>query len=443
MTLLIFLSFIIYTLLISLRPHWGIYIILLLLPTYQVRFNMPAFPTTYLEWLILILAAVIFTRLIVNQKYRKTIIARLLTITKQSYWLIIFIFLFLLASGIAIFTSPQTIKALGLFKAYFFEGFLFWILFILLIDNREKLFNSLKTLGVLIIFLSVFGIYQFFTLYHLPPSWWGPGTEPRRIVSFYTYPNAVALLITPILAIYSALLIFWDKLVFPPLQGGVKRDLVFSKKFLIIVTLLGIILLMLTFSRGAWIGYVVAILFLSLFSKFKKPIIALLLIGIVGTLIIPTSRDRLAPLFTGADPASHERIKLYKGTWEIIKENPMIGVGLYGFREAYAEIRESSTDEVLNYPHNFFLNFWVETGLLGVLSVVLILVWIFWKGIKLYKENSETQPLILALFAGIIVLFVHGQVDAPFFKNDLAILFWFLVGIVPILKTFSNKMLRN
>lgn len=421
-------SLIIYALLAFFRPHWGIYVILLLLPSYQIRFPIFNIPTTYLEWLILILAAAVFVRAAISSDFKNTTTNRLLSVAQSSRWLILFILIFLLSAATAIVVSPLTIKALGLFKAYFFEGLLFWLLFILLIDNKQKLFNTIKALGALVVVLSLFGIYQFFTLCRLPPSWWGPGLEPRRIVSLYTYPNAVALLIAPVLAIFSTLIIFKEK---------VKEFI--SGSFLIWVNILGIILLLLTFSRGAWIGYVAAILFLSLFSKYKKLIIVLLVVGVAGILLAPTSRDRLMPIFTGTDPASFERVKLYTGTWEIIKSEPVFGAGLYGFRWAYDDVRKDNTDEVLNYPHNIFLNFWVELGLLGLLALLAILLTTIKSGIVLYKENPEVRPLVLALFAALAVWFVHGQVDAPFFKNDLSILFWFLIGIVPVIKLLNNN----
>ena len=441
--ILITTGLIIYFLITLYRPHWGIYIILLLLPSYQIRFQVFGIPSTFLEWLILILALSVFIKMLLSNHGRISQISikappkvlrnpnpvqdkRLRTIFQNFPGLMIAMGIFLIASIIAIFVSPQTLKALGLFKAYIAEGILFWFLFVLLIDTREKLFSSIKALGLLIVYLSIFGLFQFFTLYRLPPSWWGPGTEPRRVVSLFTYPNAVALLITPILAIYSTLLIFKNK---------INNNL--SATFLIVVNLLGITLLILTFSRGALLGYITAIFLLLFFSQFKKTAFALLTIGVVLILVIPATRNRITPIFTGTDPASYERIKLYKGSFEIIKQSPILGTGLYGFRNAYEELRGSNADEILNYPHNFFLNFWIETGILGLVAIMAMLIWTFQFGKKLYLQNREIQPLVLAVFAGLIVILVHGQVDAPFFKNDLAILFWFWLALLPTISMYE------
>jgi hypothetical protein len=43
----------------------------------------------------------------------------------------------------------------------------------------------------------------------------------------------------------------------------------------------------------------------------------------------------------------------------------------------------------------------------------------------------KKHPSILHLAAGMFLLAViaHGLVDAPYFKNDLSVLFWFMVSI--------------
>ena len=457
MTALLISIFVIYFFLTLFRPHWGIYMILSLLPTYQIRFEIFSLPTTFLECLILILAIVIVLKMFLSHNHDrsqpsfKTVpqviqndnlvrVSRFKNILKNFPHLFILFDLFILAGVISVYTSPETLKALGLFKAYILEGVIFWFMYVILIDTKEKFFKSITAVGVLVSYLAIFGIFQFFTLFGLPASWWGPGSEPRRVVSFYTYPNAVALLITPVLAFFSTLLIFY-KNIFPDTnqlkmkvkiekKRGGQRALL-SKNILIFVNILGIILLVLTFSRGAWLGYIASIVMLLFFSQFRRFVFISLILGLAVIFLIPATRNRISPIFTGKDPASFERVKLYKASFQIIKESPILGAGLYGFRSAYLEIRESENDEILNYPHNFFLNFWIETGLLGLLSILAILIWAFQFGKKIYTEKKDIQPLILAVFAGFVVILVHGQVDAPFFKNDLAILFWFLLALLP------------
>ncbi|MBI4054215.1 MAG: O-antigen ligase family protein [Candidatus Doudnabacteria bacterium] len=413
---LIFLSLVVYLLLTFFRPVWGTYLILLLLPTYQIRFQFFGLPTTFLEWMILLHALVTAVWLL-----KKNIKLPLKKIVLPLRWFIILAGAFATAAFLSVFVAPNTVKALGIFRAYILEALIFCVLLLVWINTKERLYRCFLCLGALVGYLAIFGFFQYLTLFALPPSWWGPGAEPRRVVSLFSYPNAVSLLIGPVLAALTALL------VIKPQDHLVERH----KKIIIFVLSLGIGLLVLTFSRGGWLGYTAATAFLLPFTKLKKTLLVLMAAAVVGSLMIPTFQERVLPALRGEDPAGQERLKLWAGAWEIIKIQPVLGTGLTGFREWYGALRTTNQDEILNYPHNFFLNFWVETGLLGLLAILGVFLWNFKTAAGMFTTRVSSRPLILAALAGLVNIFVHGLVDAPFFKNDLALSFWFFLSIIP------------
>ena len=77
--------------------------------------------------------------------------------------------------------------------------------------------------------------------------------------------------------------------------------------------------------------------------------------------------------------------------------------------------------ERLIYSHNLFLNFWSEIGVIGLLAFVgILMLWLYY-AVKIYKNDKWLG----ACFIGALVaLVVHGLVDVPYFKNDLAFVFW-------------------
>jgi len=438
MNFLIIFLLLIYLVLVFWRPHWGVFIILFALPAYQLRFSVAGIPSTFLEWLILLLALATIVKMFQPaSKHLK----RLRIFLKSSSWLIICVGGVLIASLIAALVSPELLKGLGIFKAYFAEGLLFFVLCVIHLDTQKKLGQAIKSLGLMTICLALFGVYQFFTLYRLPPAWWGPGLEPRRVVSFYTYPNAVSLLTAPILSLFTALWVFKSSLSGHG-EGEAGNGLL-SRKFTATVVASGVVLLILTFSRGAWIGYIASIIFLLLFTRHRKNILLLLVAGIMALVILPVSRARILPVLEGRDPAGQERFKLWKAAWEIIKANPLLGGGLMGFRDWYGALKQSNADNILNYPHNFFLNFWVETGLLGLTAVIGALIWTGKRARELYRKHITSRPLVIATLSAWVALLVHGQFDAPFFKNDLAVLFWFLLAVIPIISLWKQPEIKS
>ena len=48
-----------------------------------------------------------------------------------------------------------------------------------------------------------------------------------------------------------------------------------------------------------------------------------------------------------------------------------------------------------------------------------------YEAIRLLKHLDKPQrALVLGLIGAMSAIFIHGLVDVPYFKNDLAVLFW-------------------
>jgi len=97
------------------------------------------------------------------------------------------------------------------------------------------------------------------------------------------------------------------------------------------------------------------------------------------------------------------------------------------FRQVQQPYYNPTQMERLAYPHNLFLNFWLETGLLGLLAFLGLFGALTAAALKIKKENKF---LGAALLAALAVFFIHGLVDVPYFKNDLAMLFWIIAAII-------------
>jgi len=78
------------------------------------------------------------------------------------------------------------------------------------------------------------------------------------------------------------------------------------------------------------------------------------------------------------DPAIHSRLDYWQLSQEIIKDNPVIGVGMGGF---------SSYHKVEVYPHNIILEFAVEGGVIGLLIFILLIYIILSRTWKIYPNT--------------------------------------------------------
>ena len=147
---------------------------------------------------------------------------------------------------------------------------------------------------------------------------------------------------------------------------------------------------------------------------------------------VPAISSRLAHEFSPSDPNNTvlSRLALWKVTLSMLGDHPLFGAGLFGFARTIDRYRGGVYDEKLIYPHNIVLNFWSETGLLGLLAFVALLVqglrttWTAWR-----SGPPAWRGLQLGVLLALVAILVHGLVDVPYFKNDLSLEFWTLLGL--------------
>lgn len=369
-------------------------LILALLPVYLWRFNIAGFPTTALEILIVVFLLVVLI------KIKKPDLEKIKILGRINYA----VGLFVLAGIISTIVSPEPIKALGQLKAFIIEPVLLFYASVLVIKNQGQCKTILKYLFVAASLISLFGLIQYLTHTGLPLRFWGTGLEPKRITSFFEYPNALALYLGPLFIFFTVIFSKKEKYIpartYPFGTGGHKY-----------ILLPGLILLatalVLTLSRGVAIAVGLALLILA-FKTFPAKKISLAGVILLLILIVSPLRERL--LISDASSLTHAQ--LWQEGIRQIKTNPIFGNGLHGFAAYNVE-----------YPHNIILNLWLELGLLGLTSFGAV-IYFCWNQYK--KKPSELK---LAGMMFLLVLIVHGLVDVPYFKNDLAILFWFMTSL--------------
>ena len=141
MLYLLLLFIILYTYLSWRRNDWSLMLLLFALPSYQVRFNILGIPTTLLEIMIIIVFLTWLSKnykeIIKNIKFKikKSKIDNLKS-KVQRYPFDIEIILILIISFASIAVAGFSNTSFGIFKAYFFEPILIFILIINIFSNK-------------------------------------------------------------------------------------------------------------------------------------------------------------------------------------------------------------------------------------------------------------------------------------------------------------------
>ncbi len=379
------------------RLNWALAVLILALPAYLARSAIGFVPFTLLEAMIWIVFVVWFIKNVVLPKAGRSPAPDVV----RGRWPIL---LLLLIAAIAIEISPDTIGALGIWKAYFVEPIMFFLVFINVIKNKKDLQLIVYALGVSALAISVFAIYQKFTGWAIPNEFWA-AEATRRVTSFFGYPNAIGLYLGPIIILYFGRL-FQQKKIWP---------IVFSL-LVIITSLLSTIFAV---SEGALVGILAGLIFFGLFFNKKSRLITI--VGLIILIIIAASMPALWPELTFQGVSGKIRTEMWRETIQMLKDRPIFGAGLAGYQQTFDSYHQARHIEVYLYPNNIFLNFWSELGLAGLAIFGYLFYNFFSRGWQLLK-NERTWAL--TLMAIMVTIIVHGLVDVPYFKNDLAVMFW-------------------
>jgi hypothetical protein len=319
-----------------------------------------------------------------------------------------------------------------------YEGIVSWISYLLIMHfgylyMRED--RDLKKLSFIISFpvflVSIFALLQYFFNWEIMQ--WFQKTELKRASSLLGHPSY--------LGIYY---ILYLPLVYYALKKLEKNRIVHY--FLLATLLSGLIGLILSFSRGAWLGFAATVITYYLlnrnkiFDYFKKngKIIlmavgfSLIMIAVFnnGSLMSRVA-DRALSITDPNSATTQVRMILYKQSVLMLEDVWLLGIGPdnYAYRAPryFQRSWDAFHDMVADRAHNQFLDYWISFGIGGLASFIILLAW--WT--RLLFKSSEHQDREISEIAKIILSIILGYTVALQFHYstiDLAPMFWFLIG---------------
>jgi O-antigen ligase len=199
-----------------------------------------------------------------------------------------------------------------------------------------------------------------------------------------------------------------------------------------------ILALILTFSRGAWLGSAAALFFLTVISKKWLLIVLLAAFSMASVLNFSSIQDRLASVVRPEDdPSMRDRLQLLRSSLQLGMQNPLLGVG-YGrgrLKEALRPYLKGTAIEhtPIWHTHNIYLELLTGTGFLGLLSFLWLLGNTLLKIWLTALSRSGAQRLLgFALAASWIAALVAGLGDIPFYHHETRIFFFTLLAAAHI-----------
>jgi O-antigen ligase len=400
----------------------GIYLIIFCLPLYLVRLQVFKIPTTVLELMLYGL----FMLWIIKRGYKGLWMA-----LKHERLLIWGIVLLVIGVSIATIFSWDIRLSAGIWKAWFSDAILFFLMFVSIIkkENLKNVFNAWIFSGFVVAIISLIYLIQ------------GNFNYQGRLQGIFDSPNFLAMYIAPILIILLGKIYSLRKTTSqaecmvrtrPRISAAAslgRMTRVFVRIGFSLTAILFFAIIFFTKSYGAWLGILGALVFgavVYLYKRNKKILVlSIILIGFVLVLIAGLSKIKSLEGLQSFDA----RFEIWKTAINSFISYPITGIGPGTFQDYFPPYPKWGVPQ----PHNIFLAFLLQTGLVGFVGFMLILVWFF---------SSCGRPTVgwrqLVIVCLMIYILAHGLVDTTYWKNDLAIMFWMIIGMMAIIRKSYN-----
>jgi len=256
----------------------------------------------------------------------------------------------------------------------------------------------------------------------------------------------------------------WLIIITPLISGLLWTDKFISRWMKVLLSVLFVLLitcLLMTYTRGAWLGFIIGILLIGwyIFKNFNLRIKLLCLFLSVGLLAIffispqftrkllettgdasfrtgITLKARFESMVKTSGGSTSVRLNLWAEGLNIVKDYPLTGCGL----NAYSQVgkRYKKSQEGGGYPHNSYIQMAAEIGLLGLFAFLWVLYNFFRMGVMYFKKTKNY--LVLGLLSGILAFLIHAFFDTHLYSLQLVVLFWFMLGLsVSIMKLEDNS----
>jgi O-antigen ligase len=193
------------------------------------------------------------------------------------------------------------------------------------------------------------------------------------------------------------------------------------------------VVLALTFTRSAWVGWCCAAALLLMMRDFRLtallPIVAAVFFALAPTGVI----QRFYSIFDLNDPTNRDRIAMARAGDQIIRAHPIAGVGPNMVERVYPQYRDS--DAVLQdtpHLHNVPLQIAAERGLPALAIWIWFVIAVVTSAAALFRSAPRDGPLrflAAASLASVVSMLGAGMFEHNFGDSEFLILFLVLVTL--------------
>lgn len=268
--------------------------------------------------------------------------------------------------------------------------------------------------------------------------------------------------------IYAAAIAFFIPILFIWTVFGFKLKLNFTTLLISIFFLLLFILgLVLSYTRAGWLSLAFAAGFGVLLILRFRLWHMLIVIGIVASFVLVNFDDIFFQLYQNKqnsaegfekhlesvsnvrnDVSNLERVNRWAAAINMVKEKPLMGFGPGAYSFTYAPYQDPEFKTPITtafgdqgHAHSEYLNPLAESGWIGLITFLSIILFVFQRGLKLiyHGRTFEIRMISAGMLLGLVTYLSHGFLNSYSEQDKIAVLFWGFIAVITALDLYHQN----
>jgi putative inorganic carbon (HCO3(-)) transporter len=265
--------------------------------------------------------------------------------------------------------------------------------------------------------------------------------------------------------VYGAMLaMFLPVLLFFTMNRKYSASIRFAAVLLLIIYIFGLIF---SYTRAAWVSLalaLIAFIFLKLRVRFKVLLMAFCALAAIALIyqtdiVMKLERNRqdasqdfdkhiesISNIST--DASNLERLNRWNAAFRMFHERPFFGWGPGTYSFEYAPFQHAKEKTIISTnmgdkgnAHSEYIGPLCESGFLGLLTFVTIIICVLSAGFRLYYtlKDYETRMLVLCILLGFITYITHGALNNFLDTDKASVPFWGFVAMIVAIDVYHRN----
>jgi putative inorganic carbon (HCO3(-)) transporter len=207
-----------------------------------------------------------------------------------------------------------------------------------------------------------------------------------------------------------------------------------SERALMALALLVILgCLILTSTRGSWVGFFVAALLIVLLQS-RRLALLLPVVALAFYLLQPANfSQRMRHIFDPTWGTNAKRLHWWSVGWEVFKDHPLVGIGDVGTTAVYTRYAPAGEKELIGHFHSNYVHIAVTLGAIGLTAYLFMMASVLVRLAQRLKgrlgERGWHSGWALAALAVFFAFSVNGFFEWNFGDQEIITMVWFVSGV--------------